>query len=221
MYISENTNHSALAPTLPRIDDPIYYDQEPILAADKLPPSNTDLDTLFWSEATQRGELGGVETWQVAALNRHLRFSPATGYVSGGHRPIDRAVAGLPFNFGTLNLGAPLPRSFLQFPGARAWLTAGGTNEERDFMVYQRERIKVDETRWLPFLRKDRWFDWIQVSPSSVKRSQPGRTWSVDDPNVWEILKVSIELANRMLEALIEDKHDGGTNITFFSSPVL
>lgn len=43
------------------------------------------------------------------------------------------------------------------------------SNEERDFMVYQRERVKVDETRWLPFLRKHRWFDWAQVSLTSVQ----------------------------------------------------
>ncbi|KAI0185119.1 hypothetical protein EV127DRAFT_473765 [Xylaria flabelliformis] len=81
------------------------------------------------------------------------------------------------------------------------------TNEERDFSIYLRERIEIDESRWLPFLHKRRWFDWIQVD--GTFESQAKKTWSVDDPKLWEVLRVPLELLNRMLNALIEDKHEG------------
>ncbi|KAI0105333.1 hypothetical protein GGR51DRAFT_520390 [Nemania sp. FL0031] len=81
------------------------------------------------------------------------------------------------------------------------------TNEEKHFEVYERERIKVDETKWLPFLRKNRWFDWIEVESDFAVEA--GRTWSVDDPKVWEVVAIILELVNRILEALIRDKHEG------------
>ncbi|KAI8635429.1 hypothetical protein F5Y19DRAFT_482660 [Xylariaceae sp. FL1651] len=203
-YISKNVNHSALAPEVPRINDPKYYDLSPSFTSDELPQSYGDLDKLFWSEDVQREQLWGLDTWQAAALSRYLRFSP-TGYVSGGHRPVDRKSVGL---VSTPRLDAPLSGLSLQFAGLQLWTTSVGANVERDFAVYYRERIKIDEAKWLPFFRKDRWFDWIQVS-HPFAQSQPGRTWSVDDPKVWEVMRPSIELANRILGALIEDKHEG------------
>ncbi|KAI0902924.1 hypothetical protein F4823DRAFT_569205 [Ustulina deusta] len=199
-FISENTNHSLLAPECPRINDPKYYDQDPIFT-NAHPQSYEDIDKLLWSEKTQREKLFGLQTWQVAALHRYLRFSPDTGFLSGGHRPADARMTGLPFaHISTLRPSLPLP-------GLRAWPADMGTNEERNFRVYQRERIKVDETPWFPFLRKDRWFDWTHVSPDFTQ--PPGRTWSVDDPKVWEVLSIILELVNRILQALIRDKHEG------------
>ena len=79
--------------------------------------------------------------------------------------------------------------------------------EGRDVDV--RTRIKVDETRWLPFLRKDKWYDWIQTSPPAPP-GQEGKVWSIDDPEVWEAIKTPLELVDRMFKALIRDKHDFG-----------
>ncbi|KAI1331390.1 hypothetical protein F5Y16DRAFT_395273 [Xylariaceae sp. FL0255] len=73
--------------------------------------------------------------------------------------------------------------------------------------VYKLEGLQIDESKWLPFLRKDRWFDWYQKPPSNSDEVE-GKTWSVDDPDIWNAIKTSIELLNRMLEALIEDKND-------------
>ncbi|KAI1168153.1 hypothetical protein F5B18DRAFT_268031 [Nemania serpens] len=104
----------------------------------------------------------GLNTRRVAALNRSVRFSPDTRLMSGRHRLIDGRPIGVPFTVSFSQL-------FLQPLGARGRAVPMQSNEERDFMVYQRERVKVDETRWLPFLRKHRWFDWAQVSLTSVQ----------------------------------------------------
>lgn len=71
--------------------------------------------------------------------------------------------------------------------------------------IYNSYKIQVDETRWLPFLRKCMWFDWFQTSPPS--ESSGGQVWSVDDPKLWNELSMGLELADRILNALIDDEH--------------
>ncbi|KAI0472242.1 hypothetical protein F4859DRAFT_515090 [Xylaria cf. heliscus] len=212
-FIAENTNHSVLAP-FPRVDDPRYYDHEPTFTQEDIPKENENIDKLLWSEMVQAHSMHGKETWQAAVLSRYLQFSPDTGFVSGGHRPVDTLVADLSVS-GIL----PPPPQSLNFVGLRTGPPRIATNEERDYSTYLRERIKVDESKWLPFLRKDRWYDWIQVAPPFDK---PGRTWTVDDPEIWDYLKVILELVNRILLALIEDKHEGDywSNLTdIFGDP--
>ncbi|RYC54627.1 hypothetical protein CHU98_g11580 [Xylaria longipes] len=199
-FTSLNTNHSVLAPAVPRINDPKYYDLDPVLPPNHPPLTPADLDQLFSTEAAQTRRLKGIKTWEVAALNRYVRFSLGYSYLSAGHSPID-AERSLPFS----RFSVPEPSR--PSPIIEALLNTMETNEERDFAVYLRERIQVDETLWFPFLRKSRWFDWIQVSQDF--NSPAGKTWSVDDPKVWEALRISLELVNRMLAALIDDKHEG------------
>ncbi|KAI1179174.1 hypothetical protein F4777DRAFT_575205 [Nemania sp. FL0916] len=61
--------------------------------------------------------------------------------------------------------------------------------------LYERLLIVPDEDTWLPVFRKDRWFS--RASPHL----------NVDDPVVWRELRISLELANRILLALVKDKH--------------
>ncbi|TRX91962.1 hypothetical protein FHL15_007059 [Xylaria flabelliformis] len=212
-YTSENKNHSFFAPKGPRIGDPKYYDQRPLPPNFYRPLALSDLDKLFWTEAWQCDRLSGIETWKIGALNRWVGFSPETGWLSGGHRPIDTIKGGF------TNTRVPLPRSSTPSPILEALLNSMQTNEERDFSIYLQERIEIDELRWLPFLHKRRWFDWIQVD--GTFDSQAKKTWSVDDPKLWGVLRVSLELLDRMLDALIEDKHEGDywRNIKMFGPP--
>ncbi|KAJ8127844.1 hypothetical protein O1611_g5793 [Lasiodiplodia mahajangana] len=200
-FVSGNQNHSALAPRFPRIHDPKYYDQTPSMLPEDRPKTDEDLDLLFATEDMQNESLGGMHTWEASVLSHYARLSPDT-IVSGGHRPEDKESAGS--GSGLPSLVSPSPSSL----SARVSALSIETNEERDLAIYQRERIQVDETRWLPFLRKDRWFDHTE----GERDLRPGKTWTVDDPKVWEQLRVVLELANRVLEALIEDKHEGVVN---------
>ncbi|KAI0866298.1 hypothetical protein F4860DRAFT_508692 [Xylaria cubensis] len=68
--------------------------------------------------------------------------------------------------------------------------------------LYDDGLIKPNEESWFPFLRKDRWLNWS--NNAAVLNGEP---WSVDNPQVWEVLSISLELANRVLRALAYDMH--------------
>ncbi|RWA04838.1 hypothetical protein EKO27_g10262 [Xylaria grammica] len=201
-YKLGNTIHSWYHPKYPNIDDPKYYDQDPDPVINVHPHIYADIDRMLYSEEVQSSELWGASTWQTAIFNRYVRFSSATGFISGGHR--------LPTEAELPSFRIPPRASSLG--GRRTLPQITTANAERDYEVYRNERIKVDETQWLDFLRKDRWFDWIEVIPDFTDGPYPAedaRVWSIDDPEVWDVLSVSLELANRFLQALIEDEHQG------------
>ncbi|RYC57215.1 hypothetical protein CHU98_g9006 [Xylaria longipes] len=202
----ENTYHSLLAPQFPRINDPKYYDQEPDPNIDHIPKTYADIDRLLWSEKIQRKSLWGLQTWQVAALTRRLYFQEDPGMIYGGHREPFRLPRGILERFMDVIPSFRVPR-YASPTRRREEAEAMSWSNKRDMIIYTRQRIKVDETKWFPFLRKDRWFDWVQFSPDNTR--SPRRTWSVDDPKLWADLSVCIELANRILRSLIEDRHHG------------
>ncbi|TRX89924.1 hypothetical protein FHL15_009196 [Xylaria flabelliformis] len=176
-----DTKHSLLAPRCPRIDDPKYYDQEPDEEKDHHPRSYKEIDSLLWGERVQRRTFWGARTFQLAAINRRLMFSTNTGLVTvaSGHRH---------------SLGDRV-KALLHIPPKKP---AASPKEEPDqFQIYRRERIRVDPKNWFPFLRKDRWFDWIQFSPDDAV-SEPDRTWSVDDAKIWDYLSLRTMMYGRI-----------------------
>lgn len=173
----DGSRHSGVAPEIPRIDDPIHYLDVSNLHLYSIAPSDEDLDKLFRTEEFQRRRLYGMRTWESAALNRWVQFSPQFGVMSGGH--------------------------LLSDVGEYAKSCAD---------IYNSRKIQVDETRWLPFLRKCMWFDWVQTSPPS---ESSGQVWSVDDPRLWNELSMGLELADRMFNALIDDEHPDGECYAF------
>ncbi|KAI1264989.1 hypothetical protein F5Y18DRAFT_436405 [Xylariaceae sp. FL1019] len=75
-------------------------------------------------------------------------------------------------------------------------------------MLFESELITPDETTWLPFLRKVRWRDWYGTSPLTN-----GTHWSIDNPSVWRVMGVVLEVANRILLALLADDHPAMSTI--------
>ncbi|KAI1115281.1 hypothetical protein F5Y14DRAFT_450099 [Nemania sp. NC0429] len=69
-------------------------------------------------------------------------------------------------------------------------------------LLYEGELIVPREDTWFPFLAKDRWYDWTDSAASPNPQ-----VWSVDDPAVWEVLRIALELVNRVLRTLIADQH--------------
>ncbi|KAI0099717.1 hypothetical protein GGR51DRAFT_576160 [Nemania sp. FL0031] len=70
--------------------------------------------------------------------------------------------------------------------------------------VWREYGIKVDESKWFSFFRKERWCDWTSTSPPSKKE---GIKWSMDDPKLFEAFSPALELANRVLQTLVDQKH--------------
>ncbi|KAI0197911.1 hypothetical protein F4808DRAFT_473487 [Astrocystis sublimbata] len=201
--VENNKKHSEFKPRIPTINDPKYYDRDPDLANPEPPLSYDELDFGFLSEFSQRW-VNRVTTWEAAALNRWVVCPEApAGYVSSGHNPTDKVEYRLPTRGSPNNAQ---DSSFGSSDSQRSVTSAEIENLE----IFKRGMIEVDETTWLPFLQKSRWYDWIEV-PEAYDHDHPVREWSVDDDTVWAPLKLSLELANRMLNALIEDKNEGVT----------
>ncbi|KAL7623819.1 hypothetical protein AAE478_005375 [Parahypoxylon ruwenzoriense] len=69
--------------------------------------------------------------------------------------------------------------------------------------------VKVDEENWPKFWRKNRWFgpldnplDIIEDPTQDIIDSEP-KQWSVDNPAIWAHLRISIEIAVRILRVLV------------------
>lgn len=78
---------------------------------------------------------------------------------------------------------------------------------------YLSERIEVDESTWFPFFRKDRWVNTNLINDRDFIVERDGtrkevKTWSVDDERVWSIVRFSLEIANRILKAMIRDSNE-------------
>jgi hypothetical protein len=116
-------------------------------------------------------------------MMRYVRFSDTSGLIPGGHQQSDYGPVAAP-----------------TAPGAKVEL-----REDIALQLFHKERVQIDESKWLPFLRKDRWYDLLQARQNPVL-GRYGR-WSPDNTRVWEVLSISIELANRMFNALIDEKH--------------
>ncbi|GAW23268.1 hypothetical protein ANO14919_128220 [Xylariales sp. No.14919] len=78
-----------------------------------------------------------------------------------------------------------------------------------DALVSDEGIIQVDENTWFPFFQRHRWYD------SGSNTFQPGETVILDDPKLWKPLSLAIELANRILIALINDQHPGLHTLLF------
>lgn len=76
---------------------------------------------------------------------------------------------------------------------------------------YMEQRIEVDESTWFPFFRRDRWYDLDQGFSDTIVEADgktwQTSTWSVGDDRVWDVLRFSLEIANRILKALIRDNN--------------
>lgn len=78
--------------------------------------------------------------------------------------------------------------------------------EQDNIAAFDRGRLVIDEDKWMPWLRRDNW--WNNIQGTDDQRTAPGRkNWSVDDDEVWEALRVPLELANRILNLLIDHRH--------------
>ncbi|KAI0440866.1 hypothetical protein F4803DRAFT_525706 [Xylaria telfairii] len=73
------------------------------------------------------------------------------------------------------------------------------------------QRIEVDESTWFPFFSRDRWYDLDQGFPDTIVGTDgttwQTSTWSARDDRVWNVLRFTLEIANRILKTLIRDNN--------------
>ncbi|KAI0508904.1 hypothetical protein F5B22DRAFT_658828 [Xylaria bambusicola] len=78
--------------------------------------------------------------------------------------------------------------------------------------AYKSQRIEVRPETWLPFFKKDRWYDLFLVDVADTIERADGskraiRTWTMDDERIWHEVSFILELANRILMTLIKDNN--------------
>lgn len=57
--------------------------------------------------------------------------------------------------------------------------------------IFDSETIEVNEKRWEVWLQKHHWLDWVETSPAGGGEA---RTWSVDDPKIWSVVRISLRI---------------------------
>ncbi|KAI0147509.1 hypothetical protein GGR57DRAFT_515757 [Xylariaceae sp. FL1272] len=187
--------HSGVAPMHPSLHPRFYSDlpdQSKLRNAGYF-KDGTEADLFYLSLYNQWRRFRRSTHWQYGVMNRHVKFSDRFGLISGGHRQLTSG----PVLVNQATNPNFLPGHVAQISGSNDLATYDQVFEK----IYELERIQVDETKWFPFFHKDRWYDCIQPSAD-------GRYWSIDDSEIWEVLKVPLELANRIFSSLIEDQHD-------------
>ncbi|KAI1383746.1 uncharacterized protein F4822DRAFT_49224 [Hypoxylon trugodes] len=184
-YHPDGQAHSSLAPLYP--DDRTIalpptgaHRSERVRPLDELPqPTNQGLDELFYSEMGQKsGILPGFKTWQTPAFDLDLYDKPPTLSNTWGHGKLYEIYR---------------------------W---------DEWLDYTKKFVKVDESKWLPCFQKDRWFD-LRTNPlNSLINPVPGfaesnpMTWSVDNEMIWDIVKIQLEVVNRILLRLIHTQSE-------------
>ncbi|KAI1320571.1 hypothetical protein F5Y16DRAFT_417400 [Xylariaceae sp. FL0255] len=180
-YNDGNIKHSGYAPDHPKLH-PKYYADPPGNSPVPRPPF-PELDRLFHYERFQKSLLGGITSWQTPTFHKYVYFSDRLDVIDAGHRR-----GQLRLQQGQINA---IP-SDLSDPAIVA------ADEEKDNhlirTIFDSESIKVDEDQWLPFFKRDRWWN----TPD----------YSMDDDRIWDALKPGLELASRIIKAAIEDQHE-------------
>ncbi|KAI3319537.1 hypothetical protein HD806DRAFT_539231 [Xylariaceae sp. AK1471] len=200
IFSAGDFDHSGFAPEYPRVD-PIYYGNNPD-SEQRFSGFGRgyDEDRLFSSEKLQRFHLQGLRSWQTGPLNSFVSFSQMFNRVPGGHAANEKITIPQRDRADPFSLTNTIQRlTGMEY----------NTRDEVLFALYESQRIKVNEDEWLRFFRKDRWWNLAGSHPN------PGLQWSVDDPRVWTELSICLELANRILMALINDQHDWLRTIIF------
>ncbi|KAH8205707.1 hypothetical protein TruAng_000201 [Truncatella angustata] len=64
--------------------------------------------------------------------------------------------------------------------------------------------IQVDESTWLPCMQRNRWYKPQERTNVPFPHVQD---WSIDDDNIWSMLMPIFELANRIMNLLVEERH--------------
>ncbi|KAI0194354.1 hypothetical protein EV127DRAFT_503695 [Xylaria flabelliformis] len=76
---------------------------------------------------------------------------------------------------------------------------------------YMEQRIEVDESTWLPFFGRNRWYNMDLESPDTIVEANgttwETSTWNVDDERIWNVVRFSLEIANRILMRMIRDNN--------------
>ncbi|KAI1128987.1 hypothetical protein F5Y10DRAFT_239279 [Nemania abortiva] len=198
LYSADLIRHSGVAPEYPRLHPRYYGDNPDLTESFRGFARGLDEDRLFWSESYQQSILH-ILAWQSATLNNFVSFSTTFPRIPGGN--VSSNLVTPP--------GSQDPTSIMN----RIQLPTGvkySSDDEVLSAVYDLEKIRVDESTWFSFFKRSRWWD-----PDLPRDTELDLQWSIDDPKVWAEFSTILELANRILNALVDDQHPWLETILF------
>ncbi|KAK8033830.1 hypothetical protein PG991_003228 [Apiospora marii] len=88
----------------------------------------------------------------------------------------------------------------------------GGVSKGNDVEI-DPELISVDETQWFNFFKRARWFDLRVDGVAGVPNPHPdllkyhNNWWTADNPAIWSKLRIVMELMNRIVSTIVEERH--------------
>ncbi|KAK7926596.1 hypothetical protein PG985_003594 [Apiospora marii] len=96
----------------------------------------------------------------------------------------------------------------------------GGVSKGNDVEI-DPELISVDETQWFNFFKRARWFDLRVDGVAGVPNPHPdllkyhNNWWTADNPAIWSKLRIVMELMNRIVSTIVEERHPWLDTILF------
>ncbi|KAI1077983.1 hypothetical protein F5B20DRAFT_249296 [Whalleya microplaca] len=105
----------------------------------------------------------------------------------------------------------------LEVPGPQPTLPSGHTTisrkEEQEFLAEFYSRLApVEEERWFPVFRKVMWLGIAESTGGLTGpdgwHDGPDGEWGVDNPAIWGHLRHSIDRADRILKALMDENNE-------------
>ncbi|KAI0148831.1 hypothetical protein GGR57DRAFT_515171 [Xylariaceae sp. FL1272] len=188
IFNPDNTVHSGFAPEQPSAHPEYFLDIQGYPNGQIPKPNDAELDHLFLTEKHQKYELSGYRTWQYATFKRWVDFGNIFVFTPF-FLSRDSATAGNFWNRHSWdNFTVPIPAVIANNTTAQEPFRRGLSNQ-----LFDRLCLGIGQTRWFGFFRRDRWFNTA--------------AYSTDDPKVWAVLGRSVELANRILQSLVDDQH--------------
>ncbi|KAI0391552.1 hypothetical protein F5Y17DRAFT_460732 [Xylariaceae sp. FL0594] len=187
--VRDGKRRSGFAPEYPTLPDPKTWLQLPPPAS---PPPPSPLLTTEERLLRQIQELNVSEARRQQQRHQSSlrRFTPRT------YEDLDRVlydeVVQRQTNYGPRTWECAALSSEVYYEGGTQVPGDQLVDSETGRHVEAKARIKVDESKWFPFLKKDRWYDWIQTSPPGPPDEQ-GKVWSIDDPDIWAAIRTPLD----------------------------
>lgn len=189
----KQTGSSGLAPKLPPLN-PKWYGTPVDGPAMRFPrPTEEALDMVFFTERLQQSYLAGLRTYEAASLNGTL-----VSDIDGGHR----------LDVPDVDMDENAERRIEEMREVGDMPHAFGRNDSPGELMMRLGTLRVNQEVWCKAFARERWYDL----KANVRERMPGAipligetsVWSVDDPAIWDEMKVPLELADRLLKSSIQ-----------------
>ncbi|KAK8112633.1 hypothetical protein PG984_013159 [Apiospora sp. TS-2023a] len=110
---------------------------------------------------------------------------------------------------GALNTIDPDPEGYSEYMAHLPY--RGGHSASYDYaenyQKFESQLFTIDENKWFDIWQKNNWFD-LEVRPRFNETKPHISKWTVQDPRIWNELRIIIEFSQRVLDLLIKERNE-------------